>query len=377
MTDTPTDDTPTEDPIVVTEPAPAPVKKPHRLGLFGPILCLALAFGGWSLYWFHTAGRIEKDIVTQQQGLIKAGYQVRFDPVHIAGYPYRMFAAFKNITIVSPQGRGFASPSLEAEANAYALDKWVVVAPNGLTLYRGHGTGVDLGQLSVTGRSLKASVSGLNKPIYNVALQGVGLKLVATDPAHPFAFDSAELFEAYLRPAVNAPATETDSADMLIRLNGAHGQPGSTVGDVSPDVPLSLHVEGTVSHMSAFTGKDFTESLNAWKFSEGQVSGFKGKLTAGDLNLFATSDKLSLDLRRHLEGQMTFELSGSVNPIGILGTLRLISKEDVALASPLITMALTTPGIQTKLGTQKFTLDFRDGSAYIGPIKLSDTPVLP
>ncbi|MEI9906218.1 MAG: hypothetical protein WDN06_21650 [Asticcacaulis sp.] len=66
----------------------------------------------------------------------------------------------------------------------------------------------------MAGSSLKASVSGLTKPIYNVAIAGHDLTLTPSDTTHPFAFQTAESFEAYLRPTANV----ADSGDFLLRV---------------------------------------------------------------------------------------------------------------------------------------------------------------
>ncbi len=351
---------------------PAPVKEPRRLGLWIPFVLVVTLIAGWSAYWFYTAHRIDGLIALRQTELIKAGYQVSYEPTKVRGYPYRMFAEFRNLTVIAPSGRGFSAPLLNAEANAYALDKWVMNAPSGLTLYRGHPSGQELGKIVVTGRAFRASVSGLNNPVYNVALQGLDLSLVPSDPSHPFAFSTAENFEAYLRPTRDTAKTLVpDSADMLIRLTGAHGQPGSTVANLSPDKPLSLHVEGTVDHISGFAGKDFASSLKTWSAGGGLVSGFKSNLKAGDLDLFAISDDLRLDPNSRLSGHMDVEMSGTFKPMEVLSAVHLISKDNMTLAAPLLNMTLATQG------PQKFPIDFRNGSAYIGALKVSDAPILP
>ncbi|ESQ85922.1 hypothetical protein AEAC466_01710 [Asticcacaulis sp. AC466] len=346
---------------------PKPQKKPSRIGLFGPFAALLLVFAAWSGYWFYTANQVQARVLAHQKSLINAGYQASFDPVQVRGYPYRMYLDFRNVTVVSPVGRGFSAPVVQAEANAYALDKWIAEAPEGLTLFRGRPAGVDLGKLVITGRSLKASVSGLNHPIYNVALQGVGLTLTPSDPAHPFTFSSAENFEAYLRPN----AADSDAADMLIRVIGAKGQPHSLVGDLSPQKPLSLHVEATVNRMKAFQGENFADSLKTWSANGGAIKAYKAKLTAGDLNVFTTADTLTLDTTSHLQGKMNVEMSGTFNPIDVLGALRLISQENMTLARPVLNLTLATQG------TQRFVVEFHNGGAYVGSLKVSDAPILP
>jgi len=341
--------------------------KRHRIGLFAPTLVALVAIAGWSGYWFYNRYLVIKTVTTQVQNLKKAGYTVRFDPFYVKGYPYRMFVEWKNLTVIAPSGRGFSTTRLDAEANAYALDKWVIVAPETVTIYRGHPNGVDLGTVTVNGKVMRASVSHLGKPIYNIALQGVGLTLTPSDPTHPFVFVSADNFEAYLRPTKDV----ADSADMLVRLSGAKGAPRSLVGDLSPWKPLNLHLEGTVGHVSGFKGKDFNESIKAWSATGGQITGVKSELVAGDLNLFMHADALTVDKDRHAKGQLAIEMTGTFKPLEVLGALHVISEENMSLAKPLIDMTLATQG------TQKFAIDFKNGGAYIGALKVSNAPILP
>ncbi|EGF92495.1 hypothetical protein ABI_09320 [Asticcacaulis biprosthecium C19] len=339
-----------------------PVKKRSRIGLFAPLVIVLVLAASWTGYWFYVAHDVEKRISVHQALLVAQGYQATVDRQRVSGYPFRMYVDFDNITIIGPTGKGFAAKQLKAEANAYALDKWVLAAPQGLTLYRGRVNGVDFGKAEVTGRSLRASVSGLLKPVYHVAIEGVGLTMTPSDPTRPFAFTTADKFDAYLRPTPDV----ADSADFLVRVSGARGQPKSLIGDFSPEKPMNLHVEGTLNHYSAFNS-----GVRAWAAAGGTASAVKSQVTAGDLNLMLTSDGLTSNQAGHLTGKAHIEMKGTFNPIDVLGALRLISPENMTLAKPLLNLTLATQG------TQKFDLDFRDGGAFIGPLKISDAPVLP
>ncbi len=345
---------------------PPKVKKTHRIGIVAPTLLVMAAFGLWSAYWVYTANQVQARVLNEQKTLIKAGYQASIDPFTITGYPYRMYVDLKNVTIVSPSGKGFSAPEIVAQANAYALTKWVMVAPQGLTLFRGHPGGVELGKIAVTGTALRASVSHLDQPIQNIAFEGTDLVLTPSDPGHPFVFNRADVFEAYTRPN----ATQPDATDWLLRVDGAHGDPGSMAGDFSPGQPVSLHTEGTLTHSSALKG-DISTGLAAWTGAGGQISGLHMLLKAGDLSLTATSPALSADTEARLAGHLDLELSGTYKPVDALAATRLISPENLALAKPLLDMTLSTGG------SQKFGIDFKNGGSYIGFLKVSNAPVLP
>ena len=345
---------------------PAKPKKTHRIGIVAPTAFVVLAFGLWSAYWFYTADQVQKHLLGEQQTLIRAGYQASIDPFAVTGYPYRMYVDLKNVTVVSPSGKGFAAPEIVAEANAYALTKWVMVAPRGLTLFRGHPGGVELGRIAVTGSALRASVSSLDKPIQNIAFEGTDLVLTPSDPGHPFVFNHADVFEAYSR----ANATQPDAVDFLLRVDGARGDAGSLAGDLSPGQAVSLHAEGTMTHSSAFKG-DISTGTAAWSAAGGQVSGLHLLLKAGDLSLTATSPALTADANARLAGRLDLDLSGTYKPVDALAATKLISPENLALAKPLLDMTLATGG------DQKFGFDFKNGGTYIGFLKVSNAPILP
>jgi len=339
----------------------------NRTGLIAPVLVVLILFLGWSGFWFYTQGQVTKRIDAQFAAWQKAGYTVEHDPYSVRGYPFRMFTEFHNIRIVTLDGRGVAAPLFQAEANAYALDKWVMTAPQGFTWYRGMANGAPLGSVTFTGSSIRASVSGMQHQIYNIAFVGTGLQAVPSDPSHPFLFSQADTVEAYARPSKDA----ANSADVLFRLSGAHGAPGSIVGDLSPDQPLSLHIEGTASDAMAFKGGNIADGIRAWASAGGLLTDLKSQLTSGDLNVQVMSDSLTFDQGGHLSGKMNLEMTGPFRPVAVLEALRLIPKDKMTDAAPLLNLALQTQG------TQKLTVDFHDGGAWIGPLKVSDAPILP
>lgn len=337
-------------------------KPRSRIGLFAPLAAAAVIAAGWSGYWVYAAGQVEKTLKVQQEGLARQGYQVRVDPYKVKGYPFRMLVELKNLTIIAPSGRGFTFPELDVAANAYGLDKWVATAPQGLTFHRGG----DLGALAVSGSSLRASASHFSNIAPNIAIEANDLSVVPSDPSKPFTFDNAKKLEAYLR----ANAAASDSADVLIRLTGAHGQTGRFVGDFSPGKPLDIHSEATLTKVAAFQGHDFASGLKAWKQS-GSVAAFKSELKNGELRVFASSDRLTFDAEGRPVGKLTSEMSGTFRPLNVLAAAGLLSKENMTAAAPFLNMTLAT------VGDQKLTIDFRDGGAYIGPMKVSDAPVFP
>ncbi|WAC49903.1 DUF2125 domain-containing protein [Asticcacaulis sp. SL142] len=353
----------TDDTLTAAE---TPKKAPTKWGLAWPFLIVLIALGLWSAYWIYMARQVESNLTAHREALIRAGYHVQYDPVSVRGYPFRMFMEFKKVEVVAPSGKGFAAPVIAAEANAYALDKWVMVAEKGLTLLRGRHEGLDLGQVTVTGDALRASVSGLSKPIYDLAIEGLNPVFVSSDPARPFALNGAERFEAYLRPN----AKTADMADILVRLTGAKGDPLSLAGKIGQTKPFTLHWEASVNHLSQFKGVDWGQSVETWQKGGGALSGLKSSLKIEELNLFLESDLMSVDSNRRLNGQLKLEISGSGDPFGFLLSTGLIDAKYEPLARPLVGVRI----VADKPVVMNF--EFRDGGTYTGPLKVSDAPTV-
>jgi hypothetical protein len=82
-------------------------------------------------------------------------HQLRLS-VTTTGWPFRARVEIPHAEHHGPSGHGVAAPELVAEANAYNPDRWVVIAPEGLTLTR-----ADKGKVGGRGDGLRLSVSHL------------------------------------------------------------------------------------------------------------------------------------------------------------------------------------------------------------------------
>lgn len=340
----------------------------RHIGVFVPTAVVIVLAILWTVWWFIAAHRVEAAFHAQTDALTRQGYRVSSAPYSVKGYPYRLAVEMHDVSIVAPNGRGFAAPALDIEANAYNPDKWVLVATNGLTLYRGHDkAGTDLGRLTLTGKVLRASLSHLGQAVPDVRLQGMDVTAVPSDPAHPFVFDTATLAEAYLRPNAKDP----DGADWLVRWTGARGRAPGFTGKISPNAPLDLHVEGTVNRVSAFKGVNFADGLAAWK-TGGVASNLIVELKRPDTTLRLSSDALSADADNHVQGKVKVELTGAAGPIDMLSQAGILAGDTGAEITPLLDLAMGANN-----GPAKLTIDFKKGKAFIGPIKVANAPTLP
>jgi len=346
-------------------PSTAVRKTPSRWGLFGPVIVLLIVVAGWSAYWFYTAHQIETKLADQRRILIDNGYHVGWSPVSVRGWPFRMFLELKDVQVIAPNGKGLAAPQLEAEASAFALDKWMFVAKDSLTLYRGRrdtGNGtLDLGEVKVTGDALRASVSGWAQPLQTIGLEGVNAVFTPSKPEYPFALQSAQRLEARVNPASDG----VDTADFIWRTSGAQADPQSLLGRLGQGSSFDLVLQGRMGQVTKFRG-DFAD----WRKAGGAVRQVQASLHVGNLEVFGRSDALSLSPDLSLNGPLTVEIKGAGDPFGFLLGAGLISAEYEPLARPFVGTTLTADK------PVKLDFVFRDGGAYVGPLKVSAAPVL-
>jgi hypothetical protein len=355
-----------------SQSATTAAKKPSRLGLFAPLLILIVLFGGWSLYWLFISQDIAKRLDLAEADLKKGGYAISHKPVSVKGYPFRMFIEIQDFKAISPSGRGMTIPLISAEANAYALDKWVFVAAHGFTWHRGMGAKGPLGDVRVLadakGSAIRASVSHIRKPVPDVRIEFINPVFVSTNRIQPFGLTSADRFEAYWRPTPNVAG----SADFLWRVDGGKGYLRD-IPVIDGKMPkFDWHIEGHMNNVANFKGGDLTDRFKNWRNSGGTMTELKASLGVGEVSLFMQSPAIGLEADNTLRGQFDAEIIGHGDTFAFLKSAKLVSPEAETLARPLWKLPALNPDKPLKL-----TFDLKDGGIYAGPLRISDAPVMP
>ena len=127
-----------------------------RRGLVIPFAIVGLLLAAWTGWWFWLAGQIETRLAAQEALLEADGWRIEHEPASVTGWPFRTRVALPQARITAPSGHAVQAAELVAEANAWNPGRWVVIAPEGLTLTR-----ADKGQVRIEGPALRLSVSGL------------------------------------------------------------------------------------------------------------------------------------------------------------------------------------------------------------------------
>ncbi len=364
-----------------TAPTGVSAKPKSRWGLYGPFLALAGVLLLWSIYWFVVAWQIEAKLAEAKAGLQRAGYHATWKLEGMQGYPFRMYVRARDVKIIAPTGVGLKAALLGAEANAYALDHWIMAAPEGLTLIRGKG-----GAVAVRGKALRASASGLFRPVQTLAIEFLQPVFTPAPGAAPFSLAKAEVVDAYLRPTKGA---QTDG-DVLLRVQGAVASEGTTLNAFSRGQPVNLTLEGTVQGVTRLNGATWSEALQAWIRDGGRVTKVLGTFKTGTVAVYAKSERLGVTPEGRLDGVVPLEVEGADQLLDGFVRAGLVAPDRAQAAKAMILMGQGQVKIQSvedvvalvqgKAGPTppikpiKATVNFRNNATEIGDIRLADAP---
>ena len=357
-------------------------RKHSRTGLYVPFIIVGLALAGWTVWWFWLTAQVEQRLEAQAASLRQSGWTVAYTDLNTTGWPFRTRVEMRDVTIAAPSTHALASPVLVAEANAYAPTRWVVLAPDGLTLTR-----AAKGKVAVQGDAIRASISGLTQTYPNIAVELANPVFTAQPGAEAFPISRADRIEFYLRPHLGPAAGARvpsdaatrlrpgpDSVDVLFRLIEAEGRAGGPVQGMARNGRLTAQIETVIDDASRLRGADSAGIFAAWTASGGRFLNTRGEISAGDSRATLSSATLSADANGRLLGSVALEAdrplsalaglaqSGStgVNPVGAAGAAAASAAQGVGGGGDAIDL----------------TLEFRDGRTFLGPFTLAPAPRL-
>lgn len=345
-----------------THPAVEPPPRRRRLGLFLPILLVLLAIGGWTVWWFVVANRVAEETDRAAAELRQAGYQLAWTDRDVTGWPYRTRVEFKGFKATAPSGHALAAPRLDVQANTYALDKWVAVAPDGLTLTRGAK-----GEVRIAGGPIRASLSGLRRSPPNLVIELRKPVFTPAEGAEPFPLASAELVDLYLRPA---PSGAVGEGEFLVRVNGGKPRPDGMLDWIGAGKPFSMHWEGRIGALNQFRGASWADAARRWASAGGALAQVRGVATTGKASLDAASQRLWVGPDGRLRGGVSMTLKGGPESLMALGRSHAVDQRGAAAAAAATAVA---GGLD---GTARVRLDFTGEGAKIGPFRLSGSPTV-
>lgn len=345
-----------------------PPKRHSRVGLYTPLLIALAVLIAWTGWWFVLARQVEQRLEERLAALDASGWRVEHASIRTTGWPFRARVAIAHPDLTAPSGHAIAAPEIVAEANAYNPTKWVVIAPEGLTLTRGAK-----GKVAVRGDAIRMSVHGLTQRWPNVAVELVNPVFTALPDAEPFPLARAGRIEFYMRPHMTGSTEPTDDVDMLFRLSDAQGRPSGPVEGLAQSGLLSAQVEAVIEKAAALKGPDAAGLMSAWTAAGGRFVDVKGQLSAGESRTFLSSSALSADQNGRLEGEVSLRAE---KPLAAIVGLAGAQGGSVDRAAAARAAAATPQDEGAEAGGVDLMLSFRNGRAYLGPFALSPAPQL-
>jgi len=343
---------------MTTRPAIEP-KTSGRIGLFFPILVAVLGLVAWTGWWFVVANRLESGVDQAAVDLRQAGYQVGWSSRRVEGWPFRTLVRFRDVKLVAPSGHAIAAPRLDAEAQTYALGKWVAAAPDGIIVTR-----AEKGQLRITGQAVRASIAGLDRKPPRIVVELRKPVFTPLPGADPFPLASAELVDLYVRPS---PATR-GAGDLLFRVKGGAPRPDGMLEWIGGGEPFDLQVEGAATAVDRFRGTGWPQAARAWSAGGGRLVGVRGEARTGPTRASAAGSALTVAADGRLRGGVDLTLTGG--PRSLLALGRTGAVDPLGARTAAAGMALGS-GLD---GAVRVRLDFTDEGAKLGPVRLSDSP---
>lgn len=343
---------------------PKPIRHSRR-GLATPFIVVGLLLSGWTGWWFYLTNQIETRLEARAEALRQDGWTISHATVTTTGWPFRARVSIPHAEIMAPSGHGVAAPELVAEANAYNPDRWMVIAPEGLTLSR-----ADKGKVGVGGDGLRLSTSRLRDRFPDLRVELIRPTFTSHRDADPFPIASAERILFNLRPHLTDGRAATDEMDMAFELVEAHGRPGGPVEGATRQGRLTARIEGTVVNASRLRSMDNAGVFAAWTAAGGRFIHIRGELEAGESRARLESAALSADAEGRLEGQVALRAEQPMAAIaGLAGSRSGAVNRMGAAGAAAATAASGDRGVD-------LVIQFRDGRTWLGPFALAPSPRL-
>lgn len=348
----------------MTDTHPTPTRHPRR-GLVTPFIIVGLLLAGWTGWWFYLTSQIETRLESRVESLRQDGWTITHADVTTTGWPFRARVAIPHAEILAPSGHGVAAPELVAEANAWNPDRWVIIAPDGLTLTR-----AGKGKVGIGGDGLRMSISHLNDRFPDLRAEMIRPTFTAHGDAEPFPIASAERIQLETRPHLTDGVAATDEMDVLFRLVDARGRPGGPVEGATRQGRLSADIEATIVGASRLRGMDSAGVFAAWTAAGGQFTAVRGRLKAGDSTAVVSSDALSAGRDGRLQGSLALTAEKPMAAIsGLAGSRSGAVNRMGAAGAAAATAASGDRGVD-------LVVQFRDGRTWLGPFALAPAPRL-
>jgi hypothetical protein len=287
----------------MTHNAAAPPRKPRRRGLLAPFVVLAIVVLGWSIAWLWLRGQAEQRMDAAAVSMKSRGYDLSWKSRAVGGYPFRMDVRLTDARIAEPSGWALRAPELKAEANAYDIGHWVVVAPAGVVMTRPIN-----GDVAITGQALRASFAGFDKYPPRISVEGANLVFAPAPGAAPFPLLSTNLLLLRVFPGPD------DQAAIQFKADGAKARFTGLLGRIAQDRTAALLWDSRLTKVGALRGTSWANAVSGWSRAGGALTVQQGRLTAGEALLEAKSGDLTVGADGRLRGALDVTVREAPTP---------------------------------------------------------------
>jgi hypothetical protein len=335
--------------------------------LYAPAALLFLVLLAACVGWLWGRAQLTAQMDARADALRQAGWQVSWSDRRVGGFPFRLKLMTQGLTVQAPGAHawGFSIPALTAQAYIALPNRWVIAAPQGLTVER-----PDAGALKITGKDLRASIAGVTTRPWRFAFAGDQVRFETSADAPPFSFTTVEHVEAHLRPSgqdsgaknsgAQGPEASSGDADVLLQVDGGRAAPSSVLRRVADDAPITFAASGRLAKLAQAKGAD---PLSAWAAAGGTLHIEKLGGAAGTARLTGRDGVLGVDAQGRLEGSVPLTLTQAAQPAP-------------DAASPATPAAQAAAQAAAAGGSAQFPLVFKDGRARLGPFEAGPAPTL-
>jgi hypothetical protein len=342
--------------MTMTDPAR---KRANPFWLWAPYVVVALVFAGWTGVWFEIRNQVATAMDQAASQAKQQGLDLGWKDRTIGGYPFRIMIELTQPELGEPSGWRLTAPRIKAVANAYDLDHWVIATSQGVVLTR-----PGAGATAIAGDVLRASWVGQGDSAPRIVVEGLKLTFTPQPGAKPFPLTSADRAVFYTR---TLPA---DQVEARLFLDGAQASPDSRLSAVTGPATMALMWQGTLSHLSAFHGRDAASAARAWSAAGGTLTTTLGGMAAGGRTLGVHASQLSTDADGRLVGDAQLEIKGGGDALRALGAVNAIDPDAAVLAGGAF------DAVAGGDGKVRVDLGFQDGATSFGPFPIAPSPKL-
>ena len=325
--------------------------RPSRLWLYGPFVIAAVILGGYYMLWRAGAAEMKKQVGIWVEGQRALGLDISHGPLKADGFPFflRVHVPSPDIADPSAQWR-WRSESLSLDALPYDLNR-LIFSPSGEQVLSTQ----NLGEWRTHADDFRASIKRDKKRdwVFSVtitAAKGRRAEDAATYQLGSLVMDLAPAPEALTTLTVNLAA-----------------QDFSLAGKEKTHHLAQLQTALSLSETMALSGPAPTAM---WRAADGvfHINHFFADIEETKL---AIAGNLQLDENFYPAGQLKTEIIKPAGLTTLLGDAGVLSPTEAAAASAGLGLLAIASG-----GKITAPLEFHDGGAHIGRVKIANLPVL-